>query len=188
MDCCLPIGCSISCAYFETFSTFLEWVVKWEYANPSILHCMDDFLFICLLASQLCMILLRMMEQISDNFGVPLAPDKTEGPSTQIKFLGILIDFDKMECRLPKNKLQDLRAQVLRAKVARKLRLRMFQSLLGKLNFACCILPMGQVFCRCLAMATAVVLVPVHFVHLTSSLGRTWLNGPNFWNILMADL
>lgn len=27
-DKCLPMGCSISCAIFEKFSTFLQWVVK----------------------------------------------------------------------------------------------------------------------------------------------------------------
>ena len=26
-DKCLPMGCAISCVYFEAFSTFLEWVV-----------------------------------------------------------------------------------------------------------------------------------------------------------------
>lgn len=28
VDLCLPMGCSVSCAYFETFSTFLEWVIS----------------------------------------------------------------------------------------------------------------------------------------------------------------
>lgn len=34
VDCCLPMGCSISCAYFEMFSAFLEWVVKRESCSP----------------------------------------------------------------------------------------------------------------------------------------------------------
>lgn len=40
------MGCSILCAYFEKFSTFLEWVVKREAGWASALHFLDDFLFI----------------------------------------------------------------------------------------------------------------------------------------------
>lgn len=29
-DKCLPLCCSLSCCYFETFSTFLEWVVSFK--------------------------------------------------------------------------------------------------------------------------------------------------------------
>lgn len=28
VDRCLPMGCSISCALFETFSSFFEWAVR----------------------------------------------------------------------------------------------------------------------------------------------------------------
>ncbi|XP_075705554.1 histone-binding protein RBBP4-A-like [Rhinoderma darwinii] len=41
------------------------------------------------------------MEKVAIDFGVPLAPEKTEGPTTVIKFLGIIIDSDRLECRLP---------------------------------------------------------------------------------------
>lgn len=29
-DMCLPMGCSISCAYFEKFPSILQWVVSFE--------------------------------------------------------------------------------------------------------------------------------------------------------------
>lgn len=170
VDRCLPMGCSISCAYFEAFSTFLEWVVKREAAIPSVLHYLDDFLFVGPPSSRVCTILLRTMERMAHYFWDPLSPDKTEGPSSRIQFLGILIDSKAMECSLPVDKLEDLRLLVHRFKVAWKLRLRELQSLLGKLNFECRIIPMGRVFCRRLSMATAGVTVPAHFVRLTSAL------------------
>ncbi|KAM4053257.1 uncharacterized protein ACNLHF_005994 [Anomaloglossus baeobatrachus] len=71
-----------------------------------------------------------------------------------------------MECRLPEDKLVDLRRCVQGAIEAKKIRLRDLQSLLGKLNFACRILPMGRVFSRRLAQATTGVLHPLHFVRL----------------------
>lgn len=38
VDCCLSMGCSISCSLFESFSKFLEWVVKREAGWSSALH------------------------------------------------------------------------------------------------------------------------------------------------------
>ncbi|KAM3936010.1 uncharacterized protein RB166_003095 [Leptodactylus fuscus] len=72
-----------------------------------------------------------------------------------------------MECRLPEDKLVSLRTEVGRACRLRKIMLRDLQSLLGKLNFACRIMPMGRVFCRRLAGATAGVSSPRHFIRLT---------------------
>lgn len=115
---------------------------------------------------RVCKVLLHPMEQMSADFGVPLALEKTEGLVTVIWLLGIEIDSDRIECRLLEHKLLDLRQVVVQVCHALKIRLRELHSLLGKLNFACCIIPVGQVFCRRLAMATAGVSVPTHFVRL----------------------
>ncbi|KAM3924807.1 uncharacterized protein RB166_008163 [Leptodactylus fuscus] len=71
-----------------------------------------------------------------------------------------------MECRLPDEKLRDLKLAVGRASRLKKMQLKDLQSLLGKLNFACRIMPMGRVFSRCLAAATAGTTVPHHYVRL----------------------
>ncbi|KAE8597602.1 hypothetical protein XENTR_v10016529 [Xenopus tropicalis] len=52
------------------------------------------------------------------------------------------------------------------ARQARKVTLKQLQSLLGKLNFACRIIPMGRVFSRRLPLATAGVRQPHHFIRL----------------------
>lgn len=44
VDQCLPMGCTISCSYFEMFSSFLEWVIKDLSGLGSILHFTDGFL------------------------------------------------------------------------------------------------------------------------------------------------
>ncbi|XP_075715671.1 uncharacterized protein LOC142750558 [Rhinoderma darwinii] len=170
VDCCLPMGCSISCAYFEMFSTFLEWVVRREAQVQSALHYLDDFLFIGPPGTYVCAGLLHTMERVARDFGVPLAPEKTEGPMTVIKFLGIMIDSDNMECRLPDDKLLEMRELVVSALRRKKIQLRDLQSLLGHLNFACRIMPMGRVFCRRLASATAGVHSPHHFIRLSAEL------------------
>jgi hypothetical protein len=44
-DKCLPMGTSISCSLFESFSTALHWFVQDQSKNDNILHYLDDFLF-----------------------------------------------------------------------------------------------------------------------------------------------
>lgn len=162
VDQCLPMGCSISCALFEMFSSFVEWVVR---DVNSIIHYLDDFLCVGP-SSKVCGVLLATLQHITDCFGIPLAPEKTEGPRKVIIFLGIILDSEAMECHLPEDKLEDLK-QAIRGMLGKhKVQLRVIQSLLGKLNFACQILPMGRVFCRRLSVSTAGIMSPKHFVRL----------------------
>jgi hypothetical protein len=39
------MGCSISCALFEFFSTFLHWVVENKAGLSTLDHYLDDFIF-----------------------------------------------------------------------------------------------------------------------------------------------
>lgn len=43
VDPCLYMGCSISCAWFEAVSSFLEWVERDVSGLSSITHSLDDF-------------------------------------------------------------------------------------------------------------------------------------------------
>lgn len=137
VDKCLPMGCSISCTMFEVFSSFLEWVVREVSGLESMIHYLDDFLCIGPPSSSVCAILLSTLQHIAERFGVPLAADKIEGPTTEISFLGIVIDSMAMECRLPQEKLVDLQTEIRRIHGMKKIQPRDLQSLLGKLNFAC---------------------------------------------------
>ncbi|KAM8945728.1 uncharacterized protein RCH25_049052 [Pelodytes ibericus] len=112
----------------------------------------------------------RCYEQKAGCFGVPLAADKTEGPRTCLSFLGLEIDSLAGECRLPQDKLAALRDGVAEMQRAKKVTLRQMQSLLGRLNFASRVIPMGRVFSRSLSRATAGVLAPHHLIRITKPL------------------
>lgn len=71
-----------------------------------------------------------------------------EGPTSLIRFLGIGIDSQAMEYHLPDEKLLALKEAVSLVFGKHKIQLRELQSLLGKLNFACRVMPMGRVFVR----------------------------------------
>ncbi|KAM9319746.1 uncharacterized protein PAF06_004160 [Gastrophryne carolinensis] len=178
VDRCLPMGCSISCAYFEAFSSFLEWVIKERAGLGSVTHYLDDFLCVGPGGTRICDLLLATMLNVFGDFGVPVAHDKTEGPATVIKFLGIEIDTVQRVCRLPREKIEDLVGGLEGALGVKKVTLVQLQSVLGKLNFACRVLPMGRVFTRRLSLATAGVREPHHFIRLTAGMKediRMWI-------------
>lgn len=124
---------------------------------------LDDFLCMGPADSRICAVLMATLEHIADKFGIPLAADKTEGPCTVITFLGIVLDTEAMECRLPDDKLEDLKSEIAGIMGLRKVQLRTLQLVLGKLNFACRILPMRRVFCRRLSASTSGVKSPKTF-------------------------
>lgn len=86
---CLPMGCSIYCNFFKMFSSFLEWVVRFETGSCSIIHYLDDFLFVSPGPVRNCRFLLDSFRYFMSRFGVPLSSEKTEGPKTTVSFLGI---------------------------------------------------------------------------------------------------
>ncbi len=94
-DKCLPMGCSMSCALFEKFSTFLEFRVKFVAQSSLVTHYLDDFLFIGSSA------LLDTFTALCEELKVPLAHEKTEGPTQVITFLGLDIDTLRREVRVP---------------------------------------------------------------------------------------
>ena len=104
-DRCLPMGCSSSCAIFEKLSTALEWIISQELHQVSVLHILDDFLFISPTFKG-CQDALDKFIIICQEIGVPLAPDKTVGPAMCLDFAGITLDTVNMVASLPQDKVQ----------------------------------------------------------------------------------
>lgn len=102
---CLPTGCSILCSFFETFSSFFEWVVREVSGLMSVIHYLDDFLCIGLAASNQCRVLLATVQHMLERFGIPLAAAKTEGSACKTLW--------PWNAASRKNKLMDLRAAVV---------------------------------------------------------------------------
>ena len=77
----------------------------------------------------------------------PVKPEKVLGPSTTLPFLGILLDSEKGEARLPEDKLAALKQELDEfhslAITHKQCSKRQFLSLIGKLAFACKVIPAG---------------------------------------------
>lgn len=122
--------CSLSCSYFKTFSTFLQWVVCFQSGRESLIHYLDDFLFVGLPDSNIRAELLQTFRSIAQNFGLPLAEEKTCLPTSSLEFLGIYIDTHRMEFRLPEAKLAKLKFLLARFLQKKKVILKDMQALL----------------------------------------------------------
>ena len=91
---------------------------------------------------------------------------KTEGPTSCITFLGIIIDTEAFELRLPAEKLQKLQA-LLSSWCARKsCTKKELESLLGHLSHAATVVRPGRTFLRQLFSLLHSTKAPHHFVRL----------------------
>ncbi|XP_077783928.1 uncharacterized protein LOC144327573 [Podarcis muralis] len=189
-DKAMPMGCSIACAAFESFSTFLEWALKAKTGLDGVTHYLDDFLLASACDTGECSVLLRAFADLTQELGVPLAADKTEGPSTRLTYLGILLDTVSQTSSLPRDKLVALKKVIEELLPLRKVSLRQLQSLLGHLNFACKVVVPGRPFCSRLARLTAGLKAPHHRVRLSKEVKidlSIWLefladfNGVSLW-------
>ena len=144
----------------------MEWIA-WEKLHiDHILHLLDDFLIVSP-SHDLCKQQLDIFLMLCHYLGIPMAPEKTIGPSSTISFAGIELDSVLMEARLPPDKLvkyHDLIASSLRR---RKITLREIQSLTGLLNFACTVVVPGRAFLQRLIVLTIGIHGPQFLIRLT---------------------
>ena len=145
-DCCLPMGASSSCQLFEIFSSAIQFIAE-ENGISGLNHYLDDFL-IANHSQSACSDDLNTFKLICKEIGVPLAPNKTVGPSQIITYLGIEFDTVKTTIRLPTDKLEKSRALINEVLSCKRPRVSVMMSLLGLLSFACTVIRPGRVFLR----------------------------------------
>ncbi len=86
----------------------LEWVLLTQGVTFS-LHYLDDFLTIGSPGSGERANNLALIETICRSLGIPLKSEKIAGPAMVLEFLGILLDTEAMELRLPEPKVAELK-------------------------------------------------------------------------------
>jgi len=181
-DRCLPMGCSSSSKTFESLSTAMEWIARNKLGIPHILHILDDFLIIGESTSD-CQAKLQRFLHFCEDIGVPMAPEKTEGPSPVLTFAGIELDCLQYEARLPQEKVDKCIAGIKNARGRNKITLRDLQSLIGSLNFACSVIVPGRVFLRRMINLTIGRKNPHHYIRLTKEIQQDL----HIWEILFQS-
>ena len=181
--------CSSSCKTFETFSTAVEWIAQDKLGIANLIHLLDDFLLIQTTESQYSRSL-RLFLELCDFLGIPMAPEKTFGPSTILTFAGVELDTIRCESRLPEEKLLKCKQLIAEFIKKKKATLRELQSLTGVPNFACSVVVPGRCFLRRLIDLTIGLKRPGHFVRVSKEVKAdlfTWqqffqeYNGKSFF-------
>ena len=167
VDRALPFGLRSAPKIFSAVADTIAWVLHGA-GIERLIHYLDDFLFVGSPntdeAAQAKEIALRVLEHL----GVPVAAHKTEGPASLITFLGILVDTEAFELRLPAEKIGRLQA-LLDSWVAKKACTgKELESLLGHLSHAASVIRPGRTFLRQLFDLLHKVRLPRHFVRLTA--------------------
>ncbi|CAG2220984.1 unnamed protein product [Mytilus edulis] len=105
----LAMGLSYSCNLFERFSSAIHWIAETKLAIHSCVHLLDDFLFISPPPIEIGQFNLQKFLDFAAEIGLPIKSEKTVLPTTKLIFLGLELDSEKMEIRLPLDKLEKVR-------------------------------------------------------------------------------
>ena len=89
---------------------------------------------------------LTVIKEICQDLGISLALEKLEGPSQCLTFLGIVLDTQHMEARLPPDKLSCIRSQLSAWLPQKKATKWEVLSLVGLLQHACKVVRPGRSF------------------------------------------
>ena len=167
IDTALPFGLRSAPKIFSAFADALAWImhrrgVRWQ------LHHLDDFLFLGPPKETTCAVALQEVHATCRDLGVPVATHKTEGPTTQLTFLGIQVDTEAMQLSLAPEKLSQILALVLSWRSRQSATKQELQSLIGHLSHAATVVLPGLTFLRCMIDLMKVARHPRHHVRLTA--------------------
>lgn len=113
MDTCLPFGLRSAPKVFNVVADALLWIMRSKGVQP-VIHYLDDYLFFGPPHSMVCGDNLKSALAVCDSLGVPVAQVKVEGPACVITYLGLELDTEANEIRLPSDKLIRLKTTVAR--------------------------------------------------------------------------
>ena len=147
VDAALPFGLRSAPKIFSAMADALEWRLKYE-GVETIFHYLDDFLIVAPPGSSRCAENLDKLLSLFKRLQIPIAPEKLEGPTTRLTFLGIELDTRALILRLPDGKLAELKALLADWMGKKSCLKKDLQSLTGKLQHASKVVRPGRTFMR----------------------------------------
>ena len=111
----------------------VERILVHNYGVKFLRRYLEDFLTLGPPASPVCHNNLQTCVQLCKSLGPPLHPDKLEGPATCLTILGIELDSEKLQARLPTDKHDRIMALLDEWSLKRFRRCWELESLIGHL-------------------------------------------------------
>ena len=168
VDKCLPFGLRSSPALFNMLADALEWTMLNNYQVTNAIHYLDDFFTAGPPNTDICHRNMQAMAHACTAINAPIKSEKTEGPSTTLTFLGIQLDSVAMRASITADRKQELLTAILHLYPKRTCTKRHLLSLIGKLAFACKVVPPGRIFLRRLIDLSTTVGPTHHHVTINS--------------------
>ena len=168
MDTCLPFGLRSAPFLFNEVATAIHWILEANYGFTNLVHYLDDYFWASPPASPLCLQHLHCFLSVAARLGAQVASEKVDGPATILTFLGLELDSERQEIRLPADKLHELLAALQLWSTRKTATKRQLLSLIGKLSFAARVVPAGRLFLRRLLALSTTVAHLHHHVHLNT--------------------
>ena len=168
VDTCLPFGLRSAPKLFNALADGLSWIMS-SNGTRDQLHYLDDFLFIGAPDTGECKQALERALTTCDTLGIPVAKHKVEGPSTCLSFLGIELDTQALQLRLPPEKLSRLQSLIKTWQGKKACLKRDLLSLIGQLQHACRVVKPGRTFLRRMIFLSTTVKELHHHIRLNKS-------------------
>ena len=160
LDAALPFGLRSATLIFSAIADALQWIIK-SMGVQWVVHYIDDFITLGSPDSTECEENASTMHVACARVGLPVEPEKDEGPATTISFVGIELDSVAMEIRLPQEKLKRLNDELSAWRGKKACKKRELLSLIGLLSHACKAVRAGRSFLRRLIDLSMVVRLSV---------------------------
>ena len=168
VDQMLPFGLRSAAKIFNAVADALSWHFQ-QAGIPYLYHYLDDFIIVGHPWSLQCAHSLAILDRECDTLSVPMAPHKREGPTTCLPVLGIVIDTEVWELRLPADKLEQLQELLQQWGDKSTCLCKDFESLIGLLNHACKVVRSGRSFLRRMLDLLHAVPITQHTIRLNNS-------------------
>ena len=181
IDTCLPFGLRSAPKLFNVLADFLEGILL-NQGVTFVLHYLDDFLTIGPPGTTVCQHNLSLIIEVCQVLGIPLAIEKVAGPATSLDFLGIVLDTDHMEARLPKDKLVRIQATLHEWLQKRSAKKREILSLVGVLQHAARVVRPGRTFVSRMYATAAGVRELDYFTRLN----KEFRSDLHWWNTFLG--
>ena len=124
----------------------LVWILTHNYGINFLLHYLDDFHTLGPPNSPVCQNIVNTCVQLFSEWGIPLHPNKLEGPSTCVMILGIELDSMTLQARLPQDKFDHIAALLLSWSLKQHCTWKELESFISHLRHICKVIPQGRTF------------------------------------------
>ena len=169
VDKCLPFGLRSSPALFNQLAEAIKWIIHNTQGVRHIILYLDDFFTAGPGNSDECERNMAATNALCCTIGVPTKPKKEEGPFSTLTFLGILLDSATMTASITEERRTELQQAICQLGGRRFCTKRELLSLIGKLAFACKVVPPGRLFLRRLIDLSTTVRHLHHHVTLNKA-------------------